>query len=418
MKKIIVILLLMAQVGFAQREWTVNSVPNTRLQSNFIHISDPDDWITDDVEANINTTLDSIRSEADVFVVVLSSIGDQVIEVFANNLFNTWGIGDAETDNGVLMLMVEDQHKLRFEVGYGLENVLTDALCQTIFTQVIMPYFIEGDYNGGLYAGVCAVVDVLEGRSEDISQLTSSKTTRLGKYLKDYGLYGWLLIAMIIFMNIFTCYVMIKEMTEIKKEGDFTHSDMEKVTEIFNKSRQEYWIYPFMAIVCISPPALLICPFYITYMKKKEKIFRDTPRNCEYCGNTMHRLSEEEENAFMTDNQIFEEENVKVADYDIWVCGACGNKIAVQFLTRSAQNYATCPSCQCLAGKKERDEVLVPATHSSTGKGFHHYTCLKCGNKFTVEYVIPMLSDSSSGGGGGGSFGGGSSGGGGSTGSW
>ncbi|MBO6026994.1 MAG: TPM domain-containing protein [Bacteroidales bacterium] len=158
MKKIVVLFLLIAQVGFAQNKWTVGTIPNTRLESNAIHVSDPDGYLSDSAERYINMALDSIRSQADVFVVTLYSIGNADPKSFATALFNYWGIGDAATDNGVLLLFVEDQHALEFETGYGAESVLTDADCFSIFQYTIKPYFIEGDYEGGLCAGVADIV--------------------------------------------------------------------------------------------------------------------------------------------------------------------------------------------------------------------------------------------------------------------
>lgn len=165
MKKTLVIFLslLFATTVFAQGGWTVQSVPNTRLESNSIHVSDPDGYLSDSVESVINASLHAIRDKADIFLVTLYSIGDSDPKNFATTLFNTWGIGDAETDNGVLLLFVEDQHALEFETGYGAEAVLTDAQCANIFRHTIVPYFKDGDYEGGLCAGIADIVEVYGG---------------------------------------------------------------------------------------------------------------------------------------------------------------------------------------------------------------------------------------------------------------
>ena len=163
MKKLLLFLLLVSQAAFSQTIWTVRSVPNTRLEGNEIHVSDPDGYLSDSAEWFINNALDSIRDQADVFLVTLTSIGDEEPKHFATALFNYWGIGDAETDNGVLLLFVEDQHALEFETGYGAENVLTDARCSRIFNNTIVPYFMGGNYEAGLCAGVIDIVEVYGG---------------------------------------------------------------------------------------------------------------------------------------------------------------------------------------------------------------------------------------------------------------
>lgn len=167
MKKLSFILLFIVWVSqaFAQEAWTIATVPNTRLQGNDIHVSDPDDYLSDSAEMTINTALCAIRDTADVFIVTLRSIGEEEPKRFATLLFNRWGIGDVGKDNGVLMLFVEDQHALEFETGYGSEEILTDAMCQQIFTHTIVPYFRSGDYEGGLCAGVAKIVEVYGGEA-------------------------------------------------------------------------------------------------------------------------------------------------------------------------------------------------------------------------------------------------------------
>ena len=165
MKSFLLLILLAFTVLnlFSQHVWTVQTVPNTRLESNEIHVSDPDGYLSDSAEMNINTALCAFRDKADVFVVTLSSIGDEEPKRFATQLFNNWSIGDSETNNGVLLLFVEDQHALEFETGYGAEETLTDAKCERIFSKTIVPYFREGDYEGGLCAGVGEIVAVYGG---------------------------------------------------------------------------------------------------------------------------------------------------------------------------------------------------------------------------------------------------------------
>lgn len=163
--------------------WTVETVPNTRLQSNTVHVSDPDGYLSDSTESVINAALCTIRDQADVFVVTLSSIGEADTKRFATQLFNHWGIGDADTDNGVLLLFVEDQHALEFETGYGAEATLTDAQCERIFRSSILPYFRAGDYEGGLCSGVSDIMAVYGGTVPDA--LMSNHASRVDDDMPD-----------------------------------------------------------------------------------------------------------------------------------------------------------------------------------------------------------------------------------------
>lgn len=162
MKKLLITLFLAFAMlpVIAQKAWTVEMVPNTRLQSNSIHVSDPDNYLSPEAEMRINTALCAIRDTADVFLVALESIGYEEPADFRTKLFNKWGIGDKGKDNGLLMLFVEDQHAFEFEVGYGIEPVIPDIKCFEIFNHTIKPYFKNGDYEGGMVAGVMDIVDV------------------------------------------------------------------------------------------------------------------------------------------------------------------------------------------------------------------------------------------------------------------
>ena len=147
----------------AQKAWTVEMVPNTRLQSNSIHVSDPDNYLSPETEMRINTALCAIRDTADVFLVALESIGYEEPADFRTKLFNKWGIGDKGKDNGLLMLFVEDQHAFEFEVGYGIEPVIPDIKCFEIFNHTIKPYFKNGEYEKGMVAGVMDIFEVFGG---------------------------------------------------------------------------------------------------------------------------------------------------------------------------------------------------------------------------------------------------------------
>lgn len=204
MRKIIfAILLVMSVLSQAQTVWTVETVPNTRLKGNDIHVSDPDQFLSDSAEAHINTALCAIREQADVFLVTLGSIGQAEPKRFATTLFNKWGIGDADADNGVLLLFVEDQHALEFETGYGAEEILTDAKCERIFTKTIVPFFKKGDYETGLCAGVADIVSVYGGTIPDGLKATlpdEEIDDESDSLLEDIGINGVTLAFLLIMM--------------------------------------------------------------------------------------------------------------------------------------------------------------------------------------------------------------------------
>ncbi len=96
---------------------------------------------------------------AEIAVAVVSDLQGITIEEYAVKLFEKWGAGKADKDNGALLLVSMQERKIRIEVGYGLEGVITDLEAGNIISDIITPRFKEGDYNGGIYNGVYAIAD-------------------------------------------------------------------------------------------------------------------------------------------------------------------------------------------------------------------------------------------------------------------
>lgn len=102
-----------------------------------------------------------------VVVLTVNDIGTQSIEDFAVRVFETWKLGNREKNNGVLIVVAPRQHRMRIEVGYGLEGTLTDVAADRIIRNLMTPRFREGNFDVGIEAGVTAVVQVLQGGLPD-----------------------------------------------------------------------------------------------------------------------------------------------------------------------------------------------------------------------------------------------------------
>ena len=101
------------------------------------------------------------KSGIQLVVATVKSLQGSDIETYANQLFRFWKLGEAKKSNGVLLLVAPAEHKVRIEVGYGLEGTLTDALSSVIISSAIVPRFKANDYSGGIERGVDAIIGVL-----------------------------------------------------------------------------------------------------------------------------------------------------------------------------------------------------------------------------------------------------------------
>ena len=109
-----------------------------------------------------------------VVVVTLPTLQGYTIDQYGYRLGRAWGIGQKGKDNGVLLIIAPKEHKVRIEVGYGLEGRLTDVQSELIIHNVIVPKFRAGDYDGGVLAGTRVLLKVLGG---DASALPQPATT-------------------------------------------------------------------------------------------------------------------------------------------------------------------------------------------------------------------------------------------------
>jgi uncharacterized protein len=118
--------------------------------------------------ATENTLTDMLeKHEAEtsnqVVVVTLKSLQGDTIEDYGYQLGRHWGIGQKNKDNGVLLIVAPNERKVRIEVGYGLEGVLTDAYSSAIIHQFILPQFKQGNYQQGIVVGTQKILAVLQG---------------------------------------------------------------------------------------------------------------------------------------------------------------------------------------------------------------------------------------------------------------
>ncbi|HLY04125.1 MAG TPA: TPM domain-containing protein [Rhizomicrobium sp.] len=96
-------------------------------------------------------------------IATLKTLQGYPIEQYGYQLGRAWGIGQKGKNNGALLIVVPSEHAVRIEIGYGLEDVLTDAQSKIIIDQFMLPAFRRGDYDQGVTAGTEAIIKVLGG---------------------------------------------------------------------------------------------------------------------------------------------------------------------------------------------------------------------------------------------------------------
>lgn len=384
------------------QSYTVESVPNTKLVNNS-YVSNPDLLISDNAVTTINKLLLELEDSTttQVAVVMLKSIGEADHIEFAQALFEQWGIGQANKDNGLLILFVEDQHTIRFHTGFGIEGILTDALSKRIQMQHMVPLFKEGRIDDGMIAGVEQVVKTLY--SPDSVDMVDQESAEHNDFVETIGVPYFIALMLVV-----TGFFRIKN-----KAANLMHSgDYRSAYDYLNKKEAYRWwsiLFPL--------------PFAFTFkhfgsLKRKARIHS---RPCVKCKTIINAaLSEDTEDAYLTKQYIFEEK-LKSVDYDVWRCASC-NEVHIERYISTKTKFSQCSNCNTYALYTASSHTKVAATTSSTGIEEITKHCKYCNKKTITEEVIPMIStssdSSSSSSDSGGSWGGGDSGGGGASSSW
>jgi len=450
--------------------FTPQTVPNPRPATQG-HVSDPDGLLTAADEARINQLLGRLEADTgvQVAVVTVNRIQEPADEFgFSQQLFNLWGLGDARRDDGLLVLLVKDQRRIRFHTGYGLEGDLPDVLCARIQKAHMIPRFRDRQYGEGLWAGLLEVDQVLREARNVRPNPRGSESRRAVRWetfrnrvLTFYG--GFIVIVLLARVRsgyfrpdagsdhpvppamrlswrfwVVGYVVLPLGILALFESGAVYAADpvwaclgvlyghfallaldrarrlhaharallaQQAFGELDTLMRQQRSAWAWTALL-LPLPFL----FYLPYIWSRPRHYRDHVRTCPACAHPMRRLTESEEDAHL-DAARQCEERLWSLDHDVWACTACPTVRAWAYPGLRAV-YQDCPACQARALVFSKDTVVRPA-RSRGQKGLlqRDYVCRFCSHVKTedieFEYRIRGRSVPSPFGGGGGSGGGG-----------
>lgn len=130
-------------------------------------------------------------------VLIVKKLDGTDIETYATEVFEKWKLGSAADDNGVLLVVAVSDHKMRIEVGYGLEGTLTDAACGLIIRNIIAPQFKNDNYFQGIMDALSAMENSIEGDGSTLENVSAIQNSS-----DDDGSLIFYIIVLIIFMLI------------------------------------------------------------------------------------------------------------------------------------------------------------------------------------------------------------------------
>ena len=185
-------LLFFILISYSQRVKAVS--PENKITS---YVTDKSGTLTSDQISTLNDKLSSFEKETSnqVVVYIIPSLEGESLEDKSYEIAEQNHIGKKGKDNGVLLFIAMNDHKLRIEVGYGLEGALTDALSSQIIRKEITPLFKQNKYYEGINAGIDAIIKVTKGEYTADKDNNNTGTNEFG-----IGFCGLHLITIIFFL--------------------------------------------------------------------------------------------------------------------------------------------------------------------------------------------------------------------------
>jgi uncharacterized protein len=153
--------------------------------------------------STLNQTLENFERQTSeqILVAVFPTMqSDSSIEDYTVRVARAWQVGQKDKNNGAVLFVFVQDHKMFIQVGYGLEGVLPDALCKRIIDEQIAPRFKAGDFDGGLTAGVQSILAATKGEYKGTGATVADGRARH----QSGGIFSTVLIIAFVLLIIFS----------------------------------------------------------------------------------------------------------------------------------------------------------------------------------------------------------------------
>lgn len=149
-------------VALAPAHAAVSEIPIPRLTA---RVTDLTNTLTSTQRDTLDRELAAFerRKGAQIAVVLVPTTAPETVEQYSIRVAENWRLGRKGIDDGVLVLVAKNDRKLRIEVGYALEGAIPDAVAKRVIDEIILPYFRQGDFLGGIQAGVARLIRLIDG---------------------------------------------------------------------------------------------------------------------------------------------------------------------------------------------------------------------------------------------------------------
>ena len=129
------------------------------------HVTDLTGTLTSQQVASLDESLAAFERDhgSQIAVLMVPTTKPEAIEQYSIRVAEAWKVGRKKIDDGVIVVVAKNDHRLRIEVGYGLEGAIPDAIAKRVIQEVMAPHLVEADFYGGLRAGTAQLMKLIEG---------------------------------------------------------------------------------------------------------------------------------------------------------------------------------------------------------------------------------------------------------------
>lgn len=424
---------LLSSSGYADS--ILDSILNPKTQDNS-YISDAGQTLKPETIRKVDSLLSQLDREkkAQIAVVLVASLGREVPKDIATQLFRKWGLGDGETNNGLLILLVKDQRRIEFEVGYGLEGILPDIITQRIQQEVMVPELKKGDYDEAVIAGVERIAATFTEYEQQTATATADPgnvadsdqqdprlifvlllsvvyliavsfyaayTPKKGMFkqsplmLRLFVIFGPLLLVvllasfspvkinfLILLLCIYLCwsvyYGYIIPVRQKKSIGRTSAAGRNNQYRSLLNATAGDGIY----VLLFPFPVLL---FHYLSIRKQLRVIRYAPYIADQCKGVMQLVKKDRNNLLSETEKL--EEKLGGLTYDIWQCDQNDFTIKLPY-TEINDKVCLCKKCKNYTAVRVKRTVELKASTRNAGYGYNDYICRNCTAAFSIDFTL------------------------------
>lgn len=359
--------------------YSAKTLPNVHRADREQFIADPDNLVPPAYRDSINAALKTLRqtTSAEAMAVVVGDYDDQYADYndFATAIFEEWGLGKSDKDNGLLILIVIDRHEAVIRTGKGTEGVLTDALCSRIFRNIIVPNMRQGQTGPAILQSVTVIGQILaDPDNADVILSSEADADTHGSSSSDDDISGFqIYLGLSCLLAVFMLMLFLVQLATLRGK-----SENQKYNSLVTW-RDPMLIFTFLGV---GIPSVATIPLLLLLNH-----WRNHPRYCPNCHARMTRLDEVSDNAFLTPAQDLEEQ-IGSVDYDVWLCTQCQETDILPYTNHHDTKHIECQLCHARTAHLVKARVVQKPTATQKGRGMKVYECRHCHGTFEVPYDI------------------------------